>query len=72
MLPATEDGVLEFKQRTEEKLRGIRCPKHHQAPRVKYLGSNLREMTIQMSGCCEQLIQMANRAIALRDGAERS
>jgi hypothetical protein len=62
----TEDPVQEFKQRTEEKLRDVRCPRHHQAPRVKFLGSSLPEITIQMSGCCKQLIDLANRAIAER------
>ena len=61
-----EDAVEEFKQRTEDKLRDVRCPRHHQAPRLKFHGSSLREMTIQMSGCCETLIEMANRAIAER------
>jgi len=53
----------EFKKRTEEKLRGVRCPDHHCPPRLKFQGSTLREVTIQMSGCCAKLIEMANRAI---------
>ena len=70
MLRTADQGAPEvqrlqdFKRRTEEKLRGIRCPRHGQAPRVKFHGRNLREATISMSGCCAQLIQLANRAIA--------
>lgn len=60
------DAVQEFKQHTEDKLRDLRCPRHHQAPRLKFHGSSLQEMTIQMSGCCKQLIELANRAIAER------
>jgi hypothetical protein len=56
----------EFKQRTELKLRGVRCPNHHQAPRIQFRGATLRDVSIQMSGCCNKLIEMANRAIAER------
>jgi hypothetical protein len=66
VLQASEDGVQGFKQRTEEKLRGVCCPDHRQAPRLKFRGSTLREVSIQMSGCCHKLIEMANRAIATR------
>lgn len=66
MLQTSEDAVQEFKQRTEDKLRGIRCPDHRQGPRLKFRGSTLREISIQMSGCCDKLIEMANRAIAER------
>jgi hypothetical protein len=61
------DAVQQFKQHTQEKLRDIRCPRHQQSPRLKFRGSTLRDVTIQMSGCCDQLIEMANRAIASRE-----
>ncbi len=57
-------SLQDFKQRTGDKLRGVRCPRHHQAPRILFRGSTLRDVSIQMSGCCETLIEMANRAIA--------
>lgn len=60
------DAVEDFKKRTEHKLRDVRCPDHHQAPRLKFRGSTLRDVTIQMSGCCDKLIALANRAIADR------
>ncbi len=70
MLGAAEHDLQEFqrlqdfKKHTEDKLRGIRCPRHQQAPRVKFHGSSLREISITMTGCCDQLIELANRAIA--------
>jgi hypothetical protein len=66
VLPATEDAVEAFKARTGHKLRDVRCPDHRQAPRLKFHGSTLRDVSIQMSGCCGKLIEMANRAIAER------
>jgi hypothetical protein len=63
--------VERFKQATKEKLRGLRCPEHHQPPRLHFSGGTLREMTISMSGCCERLMELANARIALRAaGAE--
>jgi len=59
-------SVQEFKQNTARKLEGIRCPDHRQPPRLKFNGTTLRDITVQMSGCCARLIELANRAIAER------
>ena len=66
MVQTAPEPVQEFKRRTEHKLRDVRCPDHRQAPRLKFRGATLRDVTIQMSGCCAKLIQLANRAIAER------
>jgi hypothetical protein len=55
----------QFKQSTKEKLRGLRCPDHHQPPRLHFSGASLREMDISMSGCCQKLMELANARIAL-------
>jgi hypothetical protein len=60
------DRVQEFKDSTGRKLSGLRCPDHGQAPRLKFHGATLRDVTIQMSGCCAKLIGLANKAIAER------
>ena len=65
MLPgSSSEGVQEFKARTEYKLNGIRCPEHHQRPRLRFSGTTLQNVSIQMSGCCDRLLELANRAIA--------
>ena len=56
----------EFKERTASKLRDLRCPDHHQPPRLKFQGSSLKNINIQMSACCAKLIDLANRRIAER------
>jgi len=58
--------VDEFKERTASKLRDLRCPDHHQPPRLKFQGSSLKNINIQMSACCNKLIDLANRRIAER------
>jgi hypothetical protein len=55
--------VERFKQATEEKLRDVRCPEHHQTPRVRFNGTSLREITISLSGCCPKLMDIANAKI---------
>ena len=57
-------AVQEFKQRTAGKLSGVRCPDHRQSPRLRFSGSSLQDVSIQMSGCCEKLLALANRAIS--------
>lgn len=56
-------GVERFKQATEEKLRDVRCPEHHQPPRIRFHGSSLRDITISLSGCCSKLMVIANARI---------
>ena len=58
--------VDEFKERTAWKLRDLRCPDHHQPPRLKFQGSSLKNINIQLSACCAKLIDLANRRIAER------
>jgi hypothetical protein len=60
------ETIDEFKEQTAKKLRDLRCPDHHQAPRIRFSGSSLRDVSIQLSGCCAKLITLANQAIAAR------
>ena len=62
--------VERFKQFTREKLHGVRCPEHHQPPRLNFHGVSLDEITISLSGCCARLMELANARIALAEPAE--
>ena len=55
--------VERFKRATEEKLRDVRCPEHHQPPRIRFHGTSLRDITISLSGCCSKLMEIANARI---------
>lgn len=57
-------AVERFKRDTARKLEHVRCPEHQQPPRLKFHGRTLRDISIQMSGCCSRLLELANRAIA--------
>jgi hypothetical protein len=65
-LASSRQQVEEFKENTARKIRDLRCPDHHQAPRLRFQGATLRDINIQMSGCCEKLISLANEKIAAR------
>ena len=66
MLASATDPVQQFRENTQRKLRDVRCPDHRQQPHLKFRGSTLRDVTIQMTACCNKLADLANRAIANR------
>ena len=55
--------VEQFKQATHEKLRHVRCPEHHRAPRVRFQGNSIREISVSLSGCCSKVMEIANAEI---------
>jgi len=55
--------VERFKQTTEAKLRDVRCPRHRQAPRIRFHGSSLRDISISLTGCCPEVMEIANARI---------
>jgi len=56
--------VEDFKRATLRKLEHLRCPDHHQPPRLNFRGATLRDVSIQIKTCCEKLAVLANRKIA--------
>ncbi|HEV2690821.1 MAG TPA: hypothetical protein VGV35_19830 [Bryobacteraceae bacterium] len=56
-------SVERFKQATEDKLRDVRCPDHHQPPRLRFQGESLRDISISLSGCCAKVMELANARI---------
>jgi hypothetical protein len=63
---AAQTAVEQFKRETTRKIQHLRCPIHHQSPRLRFEGATLRDITIRMSGCCESFMALANRRIAER------
>ena len=55
--------VEQFKQATLEKLRHVRCPEHHQPPRLRFLGNSIRDISVSLSGCCAKVMEIANAEI---------
>jgi hypothetical protein len=63
---SSREQLEDFQERTAQKLSDLRCPVHGQPPRLRFRGSTLREITIQLSGCCDVLLSLANQRIANR------
>jgi len=63
---SSREQLASFRERTARKVRDLRCPVHGQMPRLRFQGATLREVTIQMSGCCDTLLGLANQKIADR------
>jgi hypothetical protein len=59
-------SIHEFKRATEQKLRSVCCPDHGQRPRVRVIGTSIREAKLSITGCCDKLMALANQAIAAR------
>lgn len=57
-------SLEEFKEWTRTKLDSVVCPRHRRPPRLRFEGETLRDVRISLSGCCDRLIEMANKAIA--------
>ena len=57
-------SIHDFKRATEDKLRDVLCPEHRQRPRVRVIGTSIREAKLSVTGCCDKLMALANQAIA--------
>ena len=61
---AVERALLEnLKEQIQDKLRGVRCAEHNQQPRVTVAGSSLDQLSFQVHGCCQKLIDQATKAL---------
>ncbi len=41
------------------RLAEVKCPVHGEAPRVLAQGDNAKSLTIEVSGCCDKLVEEA-------------
>ena len=57
---AVVEGVIKHVQ---ERLGQVRCPQHHQQPRVRASGSSLDQLKLTIAGCCQELKDTASNAL---------
>ena len=59
-----EAAVLEELAASIKKSVGaMRCPEHNQAPNILIQGNSLKDLSIKVSGCCENLVEEARSRI---------
>jgi hypothetical protein len=56
--------IEEFKRETLGKLQDLRCPDHHQPPRLVFHGRTIQDVSLQIKSCCHKMAAMANQKIA--------
>ena len=55
---AIEQAMLsEITNSVNKSLYSVSCPTHHQKPKVLIKGKNLNNLSFEISGCCDELIQ---------------
>jgi len=61
---AVEDAVLaKIKEQMTQKLSGLQCPEHNQAPKLEFEGNSLGDLKIQIRPCCEWMREEAQRRL---------
>jgi len=56
---ALEGAMLKAVQASvTSKLASVRCPDHHSAPRITARGRSLDDLSFDVSGCCQKLIDL--------------
>lgn len=60
------NSLEQFKKYTTDKIRDLYCPRHQKQPQVVFNGVSLKEVKVSMTGCCETLMELANKAIGQR------
>lgn len=54
---ALEAAVLEnVASQIEQKVGSIRCSEHHQSPKIVGKGKSLNNLSFEVSGCCEDVM----------------
>lgn len=56
--------MVEVKDNIEKAIRGVRCTEHHQGPTVTVRGKKLDQLRIEVSGCCDDLIDRVSRRLS--------
>jgi hypothetical protein len=57
MKDALEVAVLEnVSAQIKQKVGSIRCSEHHQSPKIKGKGRSLTNLSFEISGCCDDIM----------------
>jgi len=60
MKNALENAMLKgFEESIKKSIGYVRCSEHNQAPKVLVKGRNFENLSIEVSGCCENIVKKA-------------
>lgn len=49
-----------------DRVDGLICPEHKEPPRFLCRGASIDELEMQIHGCCEKLVEMAENCLTLQ------
>jgi hypothetical protein len=59
--PEQQDMMERVMETISARMEGVTCPDHNEAPRFLCSGESIDDLSIQIHGCCEKLVDMAER-----------
>jgi len=64
MKDALEKAVLSgVADNIKKKVKSVRCSEHHKGAQVKVKGRSLDKLSMEVSGCCDELIEKVKKKL---------
>ena len=58
--PEQQDMMERVMESISKRMEGVTCPEHNETPRFLCTGDRIDDLSIQIHGCCEQLVEQAS------------
>lgn len=55
--------ITDLTESLKKSTRGIRCDSHGESPKLKVKGKNLDNLSVEVNGCCDTLIERVKRVL---------
>lgn len=62
--PEQVDRMERIMESISARMEGAICPEHHEAPRFLCTGDSLDDLSVQVHGCCEQLVELTTQRMS--------
>lgn len=59
--PEQQDMMERIMETISAHMQGISCPDHKETPRFLCSGESVDDLSIQVHGCCEKLVELATQ-----------
>lgn len=62
--PEQQDMMERIMETISARMDGITCPDHQETPRFLCSGETIDDLSIQVHGCCEKLVELATQRMS--------
>jgi hypothetical protein len=59
--PEQQDTMERVMESISARMEGLTCPEHNETPRFLCSGDSMDDLSIQIHGCCNELIEQATK-----------